>query len=648
MLSYIRAFAKSPVAVVIFALLILSFLVFGIGDVLGARAVKDSVVQAGSRSIDSLAFKQRFDQFKKSVEQQQNNGQPITTEQAAQAGLDKALVDQLAGSEAFAEVFRKAGVIPSDALVVTELRKNQAFFDPITGKFDRPTYQSRLAQAGMTEAQFEGILRDETAQTHYITGLAAGLSVPRTYLASLATYAREGRDFSWFTVPPSVTGPPVQPTDAQLLAYIKENAATYTKPELRGFTMLRFSPSLMAADLKVDEAAVLKRFAFEKDTLSVPETRSFEQVPVKDAATGAQAVARLKAGETPAAVAKALGVQTVTYTDAPKVGVSDRKIADAAFTGKAGDVIGPVAGTVGLQVIKVSKVTPGREAQLADVRAKIEAEVKKDAATEKVYADVQKYEDARTGGATLAEAAKTLGLLTMAAPTPITAQGSDLFGRSLNLPPKMLEQVFTLPSGGESEVLDLGQGEYVAVRVDSIQPAGLAKLDEVRTAATQRYVFAEMGKKLKARADALEAQLKKGQTMAQAAASVGAPLQTAKGVTREQAGKGEFTNDLMSKVFTAKTGQVMIGEGAQPGLVIAKLDRVSPPAAAEVAPAIEAQRDGFRSQVFDDIAFATRNAARDRIKPKVDYNKARTAIGLEALPEPGKAGAAPAAPATKK
>lgn len=648
MLSYIRAFAKSPVAVVIFALLILSFLVFGIGDVLGTRAVKDSVVQAGSRNINALAFKQRFDQFKKQVEQQQNNGQPITTEQAAQAGLDKGLVDQLANSESFAEVFRRAGVIPSDALVVSELRKNQAFFDPITGKFDRPTYQNRLAQAGMTETDFENLLRDETAQQHYITGLAAGLTVPRTYLAALATFAREGRDFSWFVVPPGLAGPPVQPTDAQLLAYVKENAGTYTKPELRGFTMLRFSPSLLAGNLKVDESAVLKRFEFEKDTLSVPETRSFEQIPVKDAAQGAQAVARLKAGETPAAVAKAFGVQPVTYTDAPKVGVSDRKIADAAYTGKAGDVIGPVAGTVGLQVIHVTKVTPGREAKLEDVRAKIEAEVKKDAATEKVYADVQKYEDARTGGATLAEAAKTLGLTTMAAPTPITAQGADLYGRSLNLPPKMLEQVFTLPAGGESEVLDLGQGEYVAVRVDSIQPAGLAKLDEVRTAATQRYVLAEMGKRLKAKADAIEAALKKGQTMAQAAAAAGAKLETATDVTREQAGKGQFSNDLMSKVFQAKAGQVLVAEGNQLGYVVAKLDKVSPPRPADVAPAIEAQRDGFRSQIFDDIAFATRNAARDQIKPKVDYNKARTAIGLEALPEPGKAGAAPAAPATKK
>ena len=112
MLSYIRAFAKSPIAVAIFGLLIASFLVFGIGDVFRAQTARDAVVQAGSRVINSAAFKQRFDAYRKQVEQSQNGGQPLTTEQAAQAGLDKGLVDQLATSESFGELFRRIGTPP--------------------------------------------------------------------------------------------------------------------------------------------------------------------------------------------------------------------------------------------------------------------------------------------------------------------------------------------------------------------------------------------------------------------------------------------------------------------------------------------------------------------------------------------------------
>lgn len=640
MLSYIRAFAKSPFAVGILGVLILSFLVFGIGDVFRSGSIKDSVVQAGSRSISSPTFKQRFDSFKKQVETQQNNGQPITTEQAAAAGLDKNLVDQLAYSESFAEMFRRIGLIPSDKLVVSELRKNSAFFDPVTGKFDKATYESRLQGAGMTVPEFEGVLRDETAQTHFVSGLAAGLVVPRTYLASLGAYAREGRDFTWFNLNPGLAGPPPKPTDAELTAYVKANAPIFTKPELRQFTMIRFSPSMIAATLKVDEAAVKKRFEFEKDTLSLAETRSFVQVPVRDAAAGAQAVARLKAGEDPNAVAKALGVQTVAYTDAPKTAISDRKIADAAFGAPVAGVIGPVQGSVGLQVIKILKINPGHQATLEEARAKIEAQVKKDAATEKVYEQVQKYEDARTGGASLAEASAKVGLTPVQVPIPVTAQGADLAGRSLGAPPKLMQSVFSLPQGGESDVLDLGEGEYAAIHVDKILPAGLATLDEVRTAATQRFIVEGMTNKLKAKAAELEGRIKKGESVEQVAASVGAKVESAKAVRREQAGK-EYSADLLNKVFTGKAGDVIIGEGTQLGFIVAKLDRIVTPPVSELAPLIEQQRDNFRNALFDDLGFAVRNAARAEIKPTVDYNKARTAIGLEALP------ATPAAGATK-
>jgi peptidyl-prolyl cis-trans isomerase D len=646
MLAQIRQFAKSPIALGILGLLLLSFVVFGIGDVFKNGAIKDAVVQAGGRSVGAAQFKLRFDQFRKQVEQQQNNGQPMTVEQAAAAGLDKALVEQLAYSESLAALFEKIGLQPSDKLVIQELRKQPSFFDPVTGRFDRATYQQRLQQVGMSETEFETELRDQIAQQHFVSGLAAGLTVPRTYVAALAAYAREGRDFTWFTLAPQLAGPPVQPTDAQLLAYIKANAAQYTKPELRQFSMVRFSPALMAATVKVDEAEVQKRFAFEKDSLSVPETRSFAQVPVKDAAAGAQAVARLRAGETPEPVAKALGVSPISYQDAPKTAVTDRRVADAAFAMKAGEVGGPVQGALGLQVVKVTKVSPGHQATIEEARPKIEAELRKDAATEKAYELVQKYEDAHSGGATLAEAAKKAGAEVVAVPVPLTAQGTDLAGRASGAPPKLMEAIFALGPNGESDVLDLGQGEYVAVRLDKIMPSAVAGLDEVRTAATRNYVLQDLDRKLKARADEITARIKKGETLAQAAQSVGASAQTATSVMREGAQRNQqFSQDLLAKVFAAKPNDIVVAQDVRLGYVVAKLDKVVSGTPAELAPLVEQQQSNFRNALFQDVAQTARNAARDEIKPKVDYNRARTAIGLEAqAPAP----AAKAAPGQKK
>ena len=648
MLAQIRAFTKSPIATALLGLLVVSFAVFGITDVFNNRISKDAVVEAGGRKVNGAEFKQMFDNYRKQLEQQ-NGGQPITTEQAAAQGVDRSLVNSLATSESLAALMAKMGIVPSDAQVVAEIGKTRAFFDPISGRFDRATYQNQLQQAGLTEPQYERLLRDQIANGQLLSGLAAGLSVPRAYLAPIAIFNGESRDFSWFKIAPQTVGPPIRPTDAQLNQYIKENAARFTKPELRQLSFVQFSTVEQSRGMTVNEDDVKKRFDFEKDTLSIPETRTFFQVPVKDAATAAQVAERLRKGEYPDAVARSIKADSVNYADAPKTAVSDRKIAEAVYKPevKAGDVLGPVQGSLGMAVVKVTKVDAGHQATLEEARGKIENELKRDAATDKVYKMVQAYDDARSGGANMAEAAKKAGVEVRPYPVQVTAQGTTLQGQPSNIPQKLLQPAFALSESGESEVIDLGNGEYAALRVDKVTPSALAALDEVRPAVTQMYVLTDLQKKLQAKADAVTAALKKGQTMAQAAASVGAKVETAKAIKRDISTQ-TWSGDLLNRVFQAKPGEVVVGDDVQLGLVVAKMDKVASAPVDQLALTVEQQRDNFRNVLFEDITEAARAAARAEIKPKLDYNRARTAIGLEALSDnaaPPAAGGATSTPA---
>ncbi len=109
------------------------------------------------------------------------------------------------------------------------------------------------------------------------------------------------------------------------------NAAALTTPETRIFTVVRFSAKALAPTVTADPAEVKKRFDFRKDTLSTPEKRTLVQIPAKSAGEAADIAAKLAKGADPAAVAKAAGEQPLTYTDQPKGGVADPKVADAAF-----------------------------------------------------------------------------------------------------------------------------------------------------------------------------------------------------------------------------------------------------------------------------------------------------------------------------
>ncbi|MFV4649347.1 SurA N-terminal domain-containing protein, partial [Mycobacterium tuberculosis] len=100
--------------------------------------LSDAVVKAGGRPpVTSTQFKEIFTQAK--AEREQQLGQPIPTEDAVKYGLDKGLVDEIAANEAFGALINGEGINPSDTLVAGELRKITAFFNPITGQFDKAT-----------------------------------------------------------------------------------------------------------------------------------------------------------------------------------------------------------------------------------------------------------------------------------------------------------------------------------------------------------------------------------------------------------------------------------------------------------------------------------------------------------------------------
>ena len=626
MLSTIRAFAKSWVAKVLLSVLIVSFAFFGIRDVFHAR-ITDAVVTAGSRQISSADFKRTFNNYKAQVEQQ--NGGPITVQDAVANGLDIRVLQETATNESLSEMLRRIGLQPAANLIVDLLRKQPAFFDPVSGRFDKDAYERKLGENGLTPDRFESLMRDDIAAQHLQTGLFAGLKAPRTYGALVAGYEMEQRSLSYFTVDPTKVAPPTPPTDALMQAFINQNGDKLMRPEFRTLTVLRFSSKALAATLPADPVAVQKLFDFRKDTLSQPEKRSLVQVPAKDAADAQAIAAKIKGGMAPELAAKSSGVQPVVYTDTPKSAIADTKVADAAFSMSVGQVSGPIQGALGYAVVKVNAITPAKAATLDSVRSDLETQVRTDAATQKVYDSVQKYDDAHAGGATLAEAAKTAGATPISI-GPITAQGQDLTGKPVEgLSPKLLKAAFAQPQGGETDMEDDGKGEYFAVRVDKITPPALPSLADVKPKLAPYLMAQDVHKRLQAKADELAQDIRKGETVEAAAASIKAPVQHAPNVTMEALTHNQSLSDeLKGKLLTAKQGDVVTGATAQMPVMVGRIDAISPPAPAQGARLAVAQVGPMSNQIFQDMGDLARKAAKAAVKPTTDLNRARQALGI--------------------
>lgn len=624
MLAAVRNFAKSWPAKILMAVLAISFIGWGVNQGGTSLVGGDQVIKVGSRTITSLEFRSEYDNYKKRLEQQQ--GQPITTEQAQAGNLDAVVLNGVATREAFSEMLSRVGIKPGDKLILEQIQKIPAFFDPISGRFDKKTFQQRLGENGMTPERFDAVLRDEMASQHWAVAVQNGLTVPLAYGALASVFALESRDLAYVTLGVNAVPQPAAPTDAQLQAFINENKAQLTLPEMRVLTVVPFTPQgAGAANAPIDPAELQKRYEFRKDTLSKPEVRTVVQIPAKDAATAQKVAAALRAGQAPEAVAKSVGVDAVTFADRPLSAISDRKVGQAAFKMQAGEVA-TVQGDLGTAVVKVVSVVPGRVVTLEEARPMLEAEIRKDLVTEKVYAQTQAYDDAQQGGASLADAAQKAGV---AATTvgPITAQGVNEQGAQLQgFPPKILETAFALPSGGESEVTELGDGAYFAVRVERILPAHVPPLAEIRPMVTRAYMQREIVKALEAKAEAIRARVAKGESLD---AASGMTVSRLPGLTRQTANQQQaLGGEVLGRTFASKQGDVWVAR-APNGIVVGRVETVrtdSGPTAARLA---EENRGALTQVLFREMGEAAQAYARTKLKTKVDAARARNAVGFE-------------------
>ena len=337
----------------------------------------------------------------------------------------------------------------------------------------------------------------------------------------------------------------------------------------------------------------------------------------------------LAGGGDVAAAAKAIGAEPVLYADKPRTAIVDRQVAAAAFSLPEGAVSPPIQGELGYAVVKVMKVTPGKTVSLADVRSDIEAELRADAATEKVYEQTQVYEDAHTAGATLAEAAAKAGAQTLTV-GPVTAQGQNMQGQPCGVPEQILKAAFDLPAGGESDIEEGGKGEYYAVRVEKVIPAALPPLAEVRDDLARAWMLRELVKAMQAKADTLAARVRKGEAIAAVAASTKATVASGLNISRARAQENSsLGRDFLIKAFEAKPGEVFTAQNPSFGIAVAKLDTVHAARAEQVAQYVEPQREQLTMDLFRQIGNSAETYARLKLKTRTDLDRARMALGID-------------------
>ncbi|PHS22705.1 MAG: hypothetical protein COA85_10995 [Robiginitomaculum sp.] len=575
MLEQMRAMAKSPVALVLIALLILSFAVWGISDVFrGGQG--DAVVIVGPNKVSVQDYSMAWDrELNRVITQSQGK---ITSQQARDFGLADQLLQRMINDAALDAKATQLGVGVSDRLISKEIRALEAFKDPITGKFGEEQYRSTLANARYTPKQFEKNVRSDLLRAQITNPVVSGVMAPRSMARIEFGFRGERRHVTEIILPETIVPMPSAPTEEDLIAFLEKYKNTFNTPELRAASLVTISAKDLASEIDVPEDKIRELYEFRKGELSEPETRSWLQITAPDEATAKVIAERLKVGETADEISKSLNLNApIEFDKTVETNTPDDQIAKAVFAAR-GNEIGTSEGRLAWAAWKVSAITPAVEKSLEDVRESLREEYIKEEAADQLYELVGNFEDARASGATLEEAAEASNLLLLSLP-PVDSSGRDKENQPVSAvanEPEILKTLFETDEAVESEILETVDGDYYVIRTDAIEAPHTPSLDDIRDKVTEAWKINKRAEAIKELADKISAALKTGEDANEIASRYpGAKVEAA--ILQRGQTVAPLTQRLAGQIFSISKGEiVMAPDQSGQNLIIARLDTILP------------------------------------------------------------------------
>ena len=510
MLQILHRLSGSFVARALFGVLLIGFVIFGIGDVLRMHSVDTDVAEVGHTTITAehldKEFRQRLASFS------QRLGGKIDLATAKRVGYMNHVLDAMIDETLMKLTVRDYGFRIGDRQVLDQMRMIPAFLDDTTHELDREKINRVLGANQMSEATFVPYLREQTALKLLNDSELGPIKPPQLLVTALYDYQHQQRRGETLHLSDAAMSVPA-PTAEQMDAYYKAHAEKFTAPEYRNFSYIVLSLADLAKEIPVSAEELKQAYDSRASEFQVPERRELQQVLLQDQAKAQQVAEFAKKDKSLADAAKtinegarfsALGL--MSKTDLPA------SLQDPVFTASAGTVLPPIKTPLGWHVIAVEKIEPARQMTFDEVKGTLESDIKGEKAQDKLLEVEKKIDDQLAGGAKLSEAAAAFNLKPVTI-GPVDADGKKPDGAAIaemKDEGELLKAAFAAAEGSAAEMQDAKGGDAFAVEVDHITPPALRDLNVVKDAIAKDVLQEEKEKAANTKAEELAAEIKKG------------------------------------------------------------------------------------------------------------------------------------------
>lgn len=610
-------------AQLLFAMLLLSFIGWGIGDYLGYSAgarFRQGVATVGSREISTADFQREVqDQV---ARLRQMFGPSFNMDQAKAMGIADNVLQSMIQENLIAEGARKMGLVVDDKVVSAAIREDDQF-KGAGGDFDRLKFQDALRQLGLSEGQYVQLLRSEMLRTEYLSPISISPSAPETLIEAIYRYRNEKRVASILTLPFSAVTDIPEPSQDDLQAYYDAHKTEFTLPEQRKLTVVRIRPADLVDEIEVTEGQMRTYYEDHAPEFGTPEKRNVQQIIVNDEDTAKKLHDRIAGGEDFTAVGKSAGntEETMNLGTLTRDEVPLPELGEAAFSLDQGKVSDPVKTALGWHLVRASEIVPATQKSFDEVKDQIRKRLALDAASDQLYKISTKLEDEIGGGASLEEAAQKLKFNLLKV-DGVDSSGRDSDGNRVDgMSPEILRTAFSTPEGGDSGMEDLAQGAgYFMLHVDKVTPAALEPLDKVKDRVVAGWKTDARTKKAGETAQAMVEDLKAGKPIAEVAQTYKAQVTTSPPFTRSRQGAENtpaLSGALVSSLFKAKPGTPVAAPGPE-SYAVGVVGQVIAADPSQDTDGLKALKQELSQAVANDLSDSLTAALRERFRVSID------------------------------
>lgn len=616
MLQIFRDHAHKWFIKVLLSVIVISFGLWGIGDIIYKFLMHRPIVSVGKHNISHEELAHHIQKETARINELAKG--KITSQQLKALGIHNNVINRLVSQLVLSDELEKMNLGLSDEMLKDQVHAMPAF--QTDGRFDENKFVGALHQQGMGERAFLKEARNGILGQQLLASIASGSILPTFYVDSLINALTQEKVFAFVEINASKMKIDKDPSNEQLENFYDQHKNRYMVPEYRNITVMVFDNQSMRKLLDISDEDVKKFYEERKNDLQYPERRHVKRISFKEKEQADTALKMIKKGASFEKVS-----QEINDAEIEDMGLlAKEQIAEFAaakiFETGSGKTTDVVATEFGFHIFQVTKIEKPRAATFNEVKEELTGMIIQDKKSTKIDEIRTKIDDAIAAGQKLEDVAKSMNLDVQIVEN-INAQGKSedgtpVFNKQNGLQQEIVEKAFATEQGMDSGFVDVpGKGAFVLC-VNKVNQAHALEFSDIKEKIEKDWKTEQQLDEASKLAATIASESKSMNELVSHATKNNLQLSTGHSFNKLEIMKNNrksadvFPAQLAEKAFTLAPETAIAGQNEKGGFTVVMLQKNNPPKATEKEK--QNLKNNINNMLQEDISSSTVNAMKER------------------------------------